>query len=578
MTRFSPTARFFTPPILLLLGCVAGYAATRSSAFSVDEPRLVSARLTTSFETNRSKNSSKQADTAGPTSADGKAIAPDEIEAQVAIRKIAPEAEQKLFQKSDGGIQESLDDNSSFEREYTPSARSKSLLRVARRVGASPVNLQVPCRIENESGDCDVYALDRYFTALDRVDSAADDVNPHADAGQANESTDNDVRMVTLGNSLIASDRITNISRARFQQRFGKGGGGFFLVDRQADYGGRARTGYANRSWQVYNFSQGDRGRYPHGLPGVHHVSTRRGARTTWRIKGDTEGRLFWLDHKRAPSMDLYADNNLLLHIEPSSEGAFGSRRGALADTSFAIPEGTKKLRLTVNGRGAVVEGLSLNAPRKGAHFDAFGVVAADARVWLGADETLFNEGMRHRDPHLVLLMLGGNEVRRVAWGKYGYRTVRSKAEKFIARIRKATPKSDCLVVGPLHAVRGKNHRTPFATRPQLARVNQIYQDVALEKGCAFFDTYRSMGGRRALKRFYDNGLLHEDLVHPRGKGLDLLGEFVFQALMKNWVETPANPNAFQEEVPAPTESADEAAPEKKSDAGAASTLQENIP
>ncbi len=32
---------------------------------------------------------------------------------------------------------------------------------------------------------------------------------------------------------------------------------------------------------------------------------------------------------------------------------------------------------------------------------------------------------------------------------------------------------------------------------------------------------------------------MHDDLVHPKGRGLDLLGHFVTDALLRAWVETP---------------------------------------
>ena len=39
--------------------------------------------------------------------------------------------------------------------------------------------------------------------------------------------------------------------------------------------------------------------------------------------------------------------------------------------------------------------------------------------------------------------------------------------------------------------------------------------------------------------RFHAAGFMHDDLVHPRGKGLDLLGHFVTDALLRAWMEAP---------------------------------------
>jgi hypothetical protein len=40
------------------------------------------------------------------------------------------------------------------------------------------------------------------------------------------------------------------------------------------------------------------------------------------------------------------------------------------------------------------------------------------------------------------------------------------------------------------------------------------------------------MGGRGALRRLADEGAVWDDFVHPRGLGLDLLGELVADALL----------------------------------------------
>jgi hypothetical protein len=47
------------------------------------------------------------------------------------------------------------------------------------------------------------------------------------------------------------------------------------------------------------------------------------------------------------------------------------------------------------------------------------------------------------------------------------------------------------------------------------------------------------MGGAGSLARFYKAGFMHDDLVHPKGRGLDVLGHLVTDALLRAWVETP---------------------------------------
>jgi hypothetical protein len=48
------------------------------------------------------------------------------------------------------------------------------------------------------------------------------------------------------------------------------------------------------------------------------------------------------------------------------------------------------------------------------------------------------------------------------------------------------------------------------------------------------------MGGKGSLERFDKAGMMHEDLVHPKGHGLDLLGQLLTDALLREWVDSGA--------------------------------------
>ena len=65
-----------------------------------------------------------------------------------------------------------------------------------------------------------------------------------------------------------------------------------------------------------------------------------------------------------------------------------------------------------------MVHGLVLDQPHPGVVLDTLGVAAADASLFLHADEEMVTAQLRARDPNLVLIMLGGNEVKRLQWGR----------------------------------------------------------------------------------------------------------------------------------------------------------------
>jgi lysophospholipase L1-like esterase len=180
-----------------------------------------------------------------------------------------------------------------------------------------------------------------------------------------------------------------------------------------------------------------------------------------------------------------------------------------------------------------------LDRPDPGLVLDTLGVPAADASLFLQADEEMVAQQLQSRAPALVLIMLGGNEVKRLQWRRSTFEKVERDLHRFIQRVKRASPASACLLVGPLDAVLGPDAARPFQQRADLLEVSELERKIALAEGCAFFDMFTAMGGTGSLQRFHARGLVHDDLVHPRGKGLDLLGALLSDALLKSWSETP---------------------------------------
>ena len=408
-----------------------------------------------------------------------------------------------------------------FER-LALSSEDKKNLKVAARLRMPGVKIEQSCLKVTGAG-CSRWSLDPFVRSLSQTRD-----------GQKT------TRVAVFGNSLIASDHIVDIVREAFVAQFGDGGRGFLLADRMAEYGRRTRTGITRRGFATYNFGQGDIGPYPHGLPGVLH-ETQQKASTRWLIKGSSQARLFWYDHKRAPAFSLWVDGEKLKDVEPKGEG-----KGRVE--IMALPDGAKNLVFKTKKRRSVLYGVSLEKEQPGFILDTFGVVASDATRFLKTNEDLHREQLSALNPDLVVFMLGGNEIKRVAWGRYGLKTVRDDLRKLIRRTKDIAPQSACLVIGPLENVRGLKHKRPFQTRPQVRLVNAAKRDVALEEGCAFMDLFKAMGGSGAMKRLSKNNLLHDDLVHPKGRGLDIPGSLIVDSLFKTMSEPLIKQSELEEQ------------------------------
>jgi lysophospholipase L1-like esterase len=396
-----------------------------------------------------------------------------------------------------------------------PTPRDQQLLQLAAALKAPGAPVENPCT-EWAGPFCARTTLDPFFSALDGLR-----------AGNASSR----VTIAAFGNSLIASDRIVDIVRDDLVRVFGNGGRGLLLVDKMADYGPRVRTGSSADGWLVHTVGDVQPSSSPFGLAGVVHVSDKPRARSRFPLSGETKGTLFWVD-KGAGPIELRVDGKPLLQTSPHNDGHSQS-------TEFTLPQDAAALELIAHKSGTVIHGLVLDRPGPGLVLDTLGVAAADASLFLHANEEMVTDQLRARSPNLVLIMLGGNEVKRLQWGRSSFEKVERDFHRFIQRVKQGAPGSACLMVGPLDAVLGPGAARPFQQRAELVEVIELERKISQQEGCAFFDMYAAMGGKGSLERFHARGLLHDDLVHPRGQGLDVLGAMLVDALLKDWSEAP---------------------------------------
>lgn len=406
----------------------------------------------------------------------------------------------------------------------------------ARSVAAPGAAVDNPCVLEEPAPQggvrCARHALDPFFATLDAI--AAGDSSARAAA-------------VVLGNSLIASDHVTDVVRARLVERFGDAGRGFLLPDRLSKVAGRkVRTGEASPGWEIQNFAQdppdpkSGKRLGPFGFTGSVHLSSVAGEQTSWRAEAATRARLFYLEHGGQPAMRLEArtkaGKTVLARIEAMPKVAPEHD----ATVEVTLPAATRELVLVTEGAGAKVYGAALEKEGAGVVVDTIGVPAASAQLYVEATEKdVFVRQLQQREPSLFVAMLGGNEVRSLDYRTIDAARFDAYLTELLARVKQAAPEAACLLVSPIDAVKASAAGEELTTRPEIETVIQVERAVAKREGCAFFDLFAAMGGKGSLARFKDKGFLSEDLVHPTWRGGDVLGQLFADALLQSWVGTP---------------------------------------
>jgi lysophospholipase L1-like esterase len=387
--------------------------------------------------------------------------------------------------------------------------KARQLEQLAATLGARHLEIEQGCRTEGPGG-CEELALDPFFDALSELKAG---------------TRGTPVRVVHLGNSLIASDYITGKARERLQARHGSGGGGFFFVDRPTPNAGlTTRTGRATEGWEIERLTDKTRTQVL-GLTGAVFAAGDETLSTTVDVRGAKLADVLYLRQPGGGVIDVRADGRLLAQLSTRE-------RGVATDVlRVALPEGSRAVTVSTRGRVALY-GVAVEEPASGVVYDSIGLPGATAEVFLRADEEAFTAQLQARDPAMVVLMLGGNEAleRSQGWGSPA--KVTAAFEALIDRVRAGAPAAACLLVGPL-AAGVRSVSGDVTSRGGTAEVTEAIRAAALGRGCAFWDMFRAFGGDEAFLKWLEKGLMQEDLVHPRLLGGDLLGHLLDFAIAR---------------------------------------------
>jgi lysophospholipase L1-like esterase len=360
---------------------------------------------------------------------------------------------------------------------------------------------------------CTRTALDRFFHKLT--------------AAYAKEN-DAIARVVHYGDSIIASDHITDVVRQRLQERFGSAGKGFLLITRYNDRQRRLRTGSGTKGWHVEHIAGGKLPDRFFGYAGASFTAERPGEESAFSDVGPSRyADVYYLAHKDGGVLEVLADDKSVATLETKAEDA----RPEARFFEVTLPEGTKMMKLRAKQKGVRLFGVSLEAHVPGVIYESIGIPGSTSEVWTYPDADGFAKQLSHREPALIVTMLGGNDARALHQKKKTMEEIERSTRAFVARLHTSAPNADCLIISPLDAVEAKASGE-MRSRPEVPEMISMQRKVAAEMGCGFWDMYRSMGAAGSLERWFKAGLINPDLIHPKGGGADLLGELMAEALM----------------------------------------------
>lgn len=348
------------------------------------------------------------------------------------------------------------------------------------------------------------------------------------------------VRAIHYGDSILTTDHLSGTIRTILQGRFGDGGHGFVLLGRPWSwYKHEAISQGVSGKWRARPITADPLGDGMYGLGGVAFEAG-RGSRGRVRVGTASDGAqgrrvasadLSYLEQPRGGSFDLIVNGQKRETVDTRSGGLRTAHR------VVEVPPGPAKVEVAYNNDGELrLFGAVLESGGRGVVWDGLAVNGARASVLGRYDRAHWISELRHRAPDLVVLHFGANEGanRFLVVDEY-----REDLAGVIATIREALPRASILVIGPMDQAR-KLETGGYGSWPMPEKLSIAQREVALANGCAFFDTFRAMGGRGSMGGWLTRGLGGADMIHPTEHGARRIGTWIAEALLYGYQEHEA--------------------------------------
>jgi hypothetical protein len=347
-------------------------------------------------------------------------------------------------------------------------------------------------------------------------------------------------RIAHFGDSIVASDYVSGTLRRRFQERFGDAGHGFSLIaNAWPAYFHNDIERYATAGWKVSRVvgPLSDDGMY--GLGCVSFRAEKNVlARFSTAKKGDFGTRasrflVSYLESPEAGSFQVSVDGAIRAEVDTQAP------QTRSASYELRVPDGAHSFEiLTMRGISRLF-GAVLERDGPGVVLDAIGIQGARIRFLDKQDDAHWAEQLQARKPDLLIYEFGANEsADGLLYPMADYfRTMKD----VLAQGKRALPGASCLVIGAMDRASKKGEELKSLGIIPLLVAEQ--RRAASEVGCAFFDTFAAMGGAGSMPRWVRRGLAQADLTHPSAEGSDMVGTWIFRALMQRYGEFLAMPS-----------------------------------
>lgn len=367
------------------------------------------------------------------------------------------------------------------------------------------------------------------------------------------------ITVLHLGDSHIASDRLTGDMRAMFQERFGDAGRGMMMPGFPFTYY-RARGVRFSKSggWKAANSFKRAGGLY--GVTGVRLTTYQKNARLTLTSEtGPFEwAEVAFLTGPKQGSAVVAIDGN----------GKVVKTRAAKASVQrIRLDHKGTKLTIRATGGGPLtVLSWSVGHNRPGIRYVNLGIPGATAETPNLWNEKFVAEDVAELDPELIVLGFGTNEGFNDGLNLEAYK---DKVTALAERLTAAAPNASLAIIGPADGARlprfarkrksggckvltaadrgnyrkllraGSARLAGWHAPPKLTGVRETLRRIAGDKQAHFWDWSEVMGGECGVHKWSRSKpqLASSDHVHITRAGSKRSAEAFFESLMTGYDE-----------------------------------------
>jgi len=353
------------------------------------------------------------------------------------------------------------------------------------------------------------------------------------------------IRILHYGDSQIESDRITSYLRNELQKKFGGCGIGLFppiLIKGTSLSMNQNLSGF----WSRYTFQSiknntinhkhlGALMSYGRFSPISNNTTSNKIYYSNIELKKSNISYLLTRKFKQCRVFYGYNKKPFIVEVKINnkiSDAEMIPPSYNLKTLHWDFDKAIDNIAISFKGEDSPdILGLALD-DKKGIAVDNIPLRGSSGTDFTRTDIAFLRSMFQKLNVKLILFQFGVNVVPNVL-NNYDY--YEKQLYKQLSLLKKMQPDINIIVLGVSDMSR--NNNGVYESYPNIEKIRDAQKNAAFNSGCAFWDTYKAMGGKNSMPQwvFANPPLARKDFTHYTYKGSVIIGKLFYKALYNEY-------------------------------------------